>query len=350
MENPSPNAHAVVIHSAGDVRVESRRVDNPAPHEAQVDIALGGICGSDISYFKHGAVGRFEVTAPMILGHEVIGTVREIGADATGLDHGQRVAVDPSAPCLTCENCVVGRFNICLKPTFLGSASTQPHVDGGFASMLLAKAKNLVPLEDSLDDELAVFAEPLAVTVHAVERSGGVAGAKILIIGVGPIGAMLAALCVHLGAAEVATADIASERLGTVASLGAHRQILVGEEDLGANYDIVFDASGAATAIADGLERVRRGGKFVLVGLPHGGPVPMPINLSITGEVDVLGSFRFNHNEFRGAVDLLSEGLDLRPLITNRHGFEHAHDALSEAASGNAMKVQLDFSTASEGN
>lgn len=347
MQKSPSTARAVVIHSAGDVRVEERVIAPPSANEAQVDIALGGICGSDISYFKNGAVGRFQVTAPMILGHEVIGTVRDLGRDTGGFDDGQRVAVDPSAPCMICDRCKEGRMNICLNPIFLGSASTQPHVDGGFSSVLLTRSKSLVPLDSSLADEVAVFAEPLAVTVHAVERAGGVAGARVLITGAGPIGSMLAALCVHLGAAEVAVADINQERLEIVRSLGAHRTLLVGEEDLGAGYDVVFDASGAAPAISDALERARRGGTFVLVGLPHGGPVSMPINLSVTGEVDIVGSFRFNHHEFRRSVELLSSGLDLRPLISNQHSYEHAHDAFIEASSGDAMKVQLDFTTAS---
>lgn len=346
MQKTSTTARAVVIHRAGDVRVEEREIVPPSANEARVDVTLGGICGSDISYFKNGAVGRFNVTAPMILGHEVIGTVRDLGPDTVGFDDGQRVAVDPSAPCMICDRCKEGANNICLNPVFLGSASTQPHVDGGFSSVLLTRSKSLVALDDSVANEVAVFAEPLAVTVHAVARAGGVVGARVLITGAGPIGSMLAALCVHLGAAEVVAADIDQDRLGVVKSLGAHRTLLAGEEDLGTNYDVVFDASGAAPAISDALERTRRGGTFVLVGLPHGGPVSMPISLAVTGEIDIVGSFRFNHHEFRQSIDLLTGGLDLRPLISNKHGCEAAHDAFTEASSGSAMKVQLDFTTA----
>lgn len=339
------HASAVVIHGAGDVRVEQRHVIDPNAGDVRVHVSLGGICGSDISYFKHGAVGAFKVTQPMILGHEVIGQIREVGSGVGGFDDGQRVAIDPSSPCMVCDRCLEGRWNICLNPSFLGSASTQPHTDGGFTSVLLSRAQNAVPLDDSLNDELAVFAEPLAVSVHATERAGGVSGAKVLIVGAGPIGGMLTALCAHLGASEVVAADIEPSRLETARLLGAHRCLQVGQDDLGTGYDIVFDASGAAPAITDGLSRVRRGGRFVLVGLPHGGPVPLPVNLTVTGEVDVIGSFRFNHDEFVRSVRHLHDGLDLRPLITNRYLACDAKAAFDEAASAPSMKVQLDFAT-----
>ena len=337
------HAHAIVIHGAGDVRVEPRPVPLPGKGEVQVGVELGGICGSDISYYKHGAVGAFTVTAPMILGHEVVGRVREIGETVSGFDADVRIAVDPSSPCMRCDRCVEGRWNICLNPSFLGSASTQPHTDGGFASVIVSRSQNLVALEDHLPDQLAVFAEPLAVTVHAIERSGGVRGRRVLIVGAGPIGGMIIALSAHLGADEVTAADVESERLATATALGAHRTVLVGADDVGTGYDVVFDASGAAPAIADALGRVRRGGKLVLVGLPHGGPVPLPVNLGVTGEIDILGSFRFNHDEFERSLAHLTNGLDLSPLISNRYNAAEASDAFVEAASGQAMKVQLNF-------
>jgi len=338
------HAQAVVIHGVGDVRVEDRPVVAPKDGEVQVSVELGGICGSDISYYKHGAVGAFAVTAPMVLGHEVVGRVREVGRAVDGLEPGQRIAVDPSSPCMTCDRCKEGRWNLCLKPSFLGSASTQPHTDGGFSSVIVSRGQNIVPIAEDLADELAVFAEPLAVTVHAVHRAGKVEGARVLVVGAGPIGGMIVALTSHIGAAVVTAADVEAGRLATATALGADRTVLVGSEDVGSDYDIVFDASGAAPAITDAVGRVRRGGKLVLVGLPHGGPVPMPVNLSVTGEIDILGSFRFNHDEFKQSLAHLTGGLDLRPLISNRYQAHDAANAFTEAASGKSMKIQLDFS------
>jgi 2-desacetyl-2-hydroxyethyl bacteriochlorophyllide A dehydrogenase len=339
----SRQAQAVVIHGAGDVRIEERTVAPPETDQVLVAVELGGICGSDISYYRHGAVGAFKVKHPMVLGHEVVGRVIEAGTDNTNIADGMRVAVDPSSPCGVCDRCREGRSNICLQPTFLGSASTDPHTDGGFASLLRTGMSNLVPLDESLDDTLAVFAEPLAVTVHAIGRAGGVDGARILIVGAGPIGAMLAAACTRMGAADIAVADVNQDRLTTVGQLGIETTFTVGEEDPGGGYDIVFDASGNAGAMADAVARVRRGGRLVLVGLPHSGGIELPLGPAITGEIDLVGSFRFNHDEFNTSVTLLHDGLDLGPL---RSGSHHAHDAdaaLQLAAGGSAMKVQLEF-------
>lgn len=336
-------ATAVVIHGAGDVQVERRPVAAPGANQALIAVELGGICGSDISYYRHGAVGSFKVRRPMILGHEVVGRVAEAGSGVSGLDDGVRVAVDPSSPCGRCERCVEGRSNLCLQPTFLGSASTDPHVDGGFVSLLPTGVANLVRLEDGLDDRLAVFAEPLAVTVHAINRAGGVTGARVLVVGAGPIGAMLAAACGNLGAADVSVADVNPGRLATVAEVGVETTYAVGQDDPGVGYDLVFDASGNPAAIGDALGRVRRGGRLVLVGLPHSSGIELPLSAAITGEVDVVGSFRFNHDEFVQAVDLLHNGLDLSPLRSGSHTAEDADAALATAASGSAMKVQLEF-------
>lgn len=334
---------AVVIHGAGDVRIEERTVAAPTPDQATVAVEVGGICGSDISYYRHGAVGAFTVKRPMILGHEVVGRVVDAGTDTGPFDDGARVAVDPSSPCMQCDRCREGRWNICLQPVFLGSASTNPHTDGGFTSLLPTPLQNLVPLDDDLDSKLAVFAEPLAVTVHATERAGGVAGARVLVVGAGPIGAMLAAVCASRDAADVAVADINTERLATVADLGIETTYTIGHDDPGEGYDLVFDASGAGPAIADAMTRVRRGGRFVMVGLPHSSGVEMPIGPAITGEIDLVGSFRFNHEEFVSAVDLLHDGLDLLPLRSAAHPVVDADAALALAAGGSAMKVQLDF-------
>jgi L-idonate 5-dehydrogenase len=336
--------HAVVIHGAGDVRVEQR----PTPHvqsgQVLVRVALGGICGSDLSYYRKGAVGDFTVTAPMVLGHEIVGNVHEVANDVRGFDNAARVLVDPSSPCGQCSRCKEGRSNICERPHFLGSASTNPHTDGGFSSFVVTRQQNIVPIPTTLSFSQAVFAEPLAVTVHAVNRAGGVQGARVLVIGAGPIGCLLVASTSSLGAAEVVVADLDSSRLARAKQVGAHRTVLVGEEDAGVDFDIVFEASGAAQAITDAVSRVRRAGRFVLVGLPHGAPVSMPLSFVIPREIDLIGSFRFNHTEFVHAVDLLSNGLDLSPLLSATLQAQRAADAFVVASDPTSLKVQLAFS------
>jgi L-idonate 5-dehydrogenase len=338
--------HAVVIHGAGDVRVEERAEPLPGEGQVQVTVELGGICGSDISYYRHGAVGDFRVLRPMVLGHEVIGTVSKIGGGVDGEHEGRRVAVDPSSPCGRCDRCLEGRSNVCLFPTFLGSASTDPHVDGGFSSLLTTRAANLVPVPGGLAGSDIVFAEPLAVGVHAINRAGDIRDRRVLVIGAGPIGAILAAATVRSGAGQVTVTDLDPARLDLAAAMGVHETAQAGQDDVEAGYDVVFECSGSAKGIQSALELARKGGAVVLVGLPHGGPVAVPVGLGVSREIDLLGSFRFCHDEFVAAVDLLGDGLDLSPLHTDTYAAIEAPNAFETAIAPGSMKVQLDFRAA----
>lgn len=342
----SPHNHAVVIHGAHDLRVEDHPMPQPTPDDVVVAVELGGICGSDLSYYRKGAVGDFKVLHPMVLGHEIVGTVSEAGAKANGVDEGSRVVVDPSSPCGTCARCQEGRSNVCERPRFLGSASTNPHTDGGFMSFVTAHRANLVDIPTGVPSNMAVFAEPLAVTVHAIKRAGGVAGARILVIGAGPIGSILVAAARRLGADEIVVTDLDATRLERAAQVGADTTVLAGTEELGQDFDLVFEASGSGVGIADALTRVRRAGRVTLIGLPHSAPLSMPIALAIPREIDLIGSFRFNHNEFVDAVDLISGGLDLSPLHTLTMLASDAPTAFELACEPTALKVQLDFVSA----
>jgi Zn-dependent alcohol dehydrogenases len=113
---------AVVIHGAKDLRIEDREVETVGPGQVEVAIEAGGICGSDLHYYNHGGFGTVRVREPMILGHEVSGTVRALGEGISGLAVGDRVAVSPSRPCSTCEFCLKGMQNHCFNMRFYGSA------------------------------------------------------------------------------------------------------------------------------------------------------------------------------------------------------------------------------------
>ena len=340
---PHHHNHAVVIHGAGDVRVEERAIPRPSDDEVRVAVELGGICGSDLSYYRKGAVGDFKILRPMVLGHEIIGTIDDTGNHAGNLDYGARVLVDPSSPCGECARCRDARPNLCERPRFLGSAATNPHTDGGFASYVTTKRRNVVTVPDNVASNSAVFAEPLAVTVHAINRAGGVRGARVLIVGAGPIGSILVAAARRLGADEIAVTDIDPSRLDRARTVGADTTALAEHDNPGHDFDLVFEASGAPQALADSLSRVRRGGRLVMIGLPHSGPIAIPIALAVPREIDLLGSFRFNHDEFVHAANLLSDGLDLTPLLTDTIAVEDAPAAFALAGAPTSMKVQLDF-------
>lgn len=189
----SAQSQAVVIHAARDLRIEEMPVGEPGPGQVQVQLACGGICGSDLHYYNHGGFGAIRLREPMILGHEVAGHVAALGPDVQGLTVGQLVAVSPSRPCGTCAYCQRGQQNHCLNMRFYGSAMPFPHIQGAFRQALVADASQCAPA-DGLTPGLAAMAEPLAVCLHATRQAGDLVGKSVLVTGCGPIG-LLSILC-----------------------------------------------------------------------------------------------------------------------------------------------------------
>jgi L-idonate 5-dehydrogenase len=165
--------------------MENRPEPQPGEGEVIVRFGAGGICGSDLHYYHEGRVGNFELGEPMVLGHELAGEVVQVGAGVSAVQPEQRVAVNPSRPCLRCGYCLSGRSNLCKNVRFNGSAARFPHVQGGFAELFSTSAEQCVPIPDNLSYPAAACAEPLAVTLHAVARAGSLLGRRVLVTGAG---------------------------------------------------------------------------------------------------------------------------------------------------------------------
>jgi len=339
---------ACVIHAPHDLRIEEAEVPALGPHSVKLRIGAGGICGSDLHYFQHGGFGTVRIKQPMILGHEVAGTVIEVGSAVTAIKLGDRAAINPNQPCGVCAQCLAGRANLCLDVRFYGSAMRFPHVQGAFREILVADERQIFTIPDHVSLGQAAFAEPLAVCLHAVTRASSVAGKRVLVTGVGPIGALtiLAARC--FGAREIVATDVAALPLKTAKLVGADRVIDASGDGLaeyGANkgsFDVLLECSGNGRALAAGLDVVRPGGMIVQLGL--GGDMSLAINTIVTKELDLRGSFRF-HEEFGWAVDYISRGLiDVTPLLTETIPLAEAQRAFELASDkSQAMKVQLSF-------
>jgi len=252
-------------------------VPDPGPGEVEVAIAVGGICGSDLHYYHDGGVGDFKLREPMILGHEVVGRIARLGSGVTGLQEGMRVGIHPARYCGACGYCVSGRANICADVRFLGSAGRFPHVKGGFSNHLVVSAEQIVPIPDHLSFEQAVFAEPLAVGLHAIRRADDVRGRSVLITGAGPIGAMVILAAVHAGAARIIVTDIVDEPLVVARQLGAADAInVLRSVDPLSDVDFAIEASGSGAGVSTCLNALQRCGRLVLVGMPSGAP-PTPL-------------------------------------------------------------------------
>lgn len=341
---------AVVIHAAKDLRVEETGVSALGPNDVRVRISAGGICGSDLHYYNHGGFGVVRLREPMVLGHEIAGTVEAVGPATTRVKPGDRVAVSPSRPCNACKYCLEGLQQHCLDMRFFGSAMRFPHVQGAFREVLVCDEGQAHLVADGVSLGEAAMAEPLAVCLHGVNRAGPMLGKRVLVTGSGPIGALSVIAARRAGAAEIVVTDIADGALTFARAAGADRTINIAREtdaltpyaaDKG-TFDVMFEASGNASALRSGFDVVRPGGVIVQLGL--GGEMTLPMNALVAREIEIRGTFRF-HLEFGLAVALIGQGLvNVKPLISATVPFENARDAFELAMDrSQSMKVQLSF-------
>ncbi len=341
---------AVIIHSAHDLRMGDVPLLDPGPGEVEVTVTRGGICGSDLHYYHDGGFGTVRVKEPMVLGHEIAGTVSAIGAGVTSVQPGDKVAVNPSLACGACRYCLEGLPAHCLSMRFYGSAMRFPHVQGGFREKLVCTAAQAVPTGIATPADIAAFAEPLAVCLHAIRRAGPVAGRRVLITGCGPIGALTLLAARHAGAREIVVTDIAAPALAIAMKIGADAALNTKDApeslepyklDKG-YFDIAFEASGNGRALADAIACVAPRGRIVQIGM--GGEVAVPLGQIAAKEIELAGTFRF-FEEFNWAVELLAKrAIDVVPLLSATIPYTNARSAFEMASDRNrAMKVQLAF-------
>src|SRR5947207_1096913 len=179
---------AAVLHAAKDLRIEEVDAAPLGNREVEVRIEAGGICGSDLHYYYDGGFGTVRLKEPMILGHEIAGTVSRIGSEVSSVKAGERVAVNPSRPCNECRYCAEGKQQHCLNMLFYGSAMRFPHVQGGFRELLVCDAAQAVRVPAGMSAAQAAFAEPFAVCLHPGSRAGPLLGERVLVTGAGPLG------------------------------------------------------------------------------------------------------------------------------------------------------------------
>jgi L-idonate 5-dehydrogenase len=340
----------LVIHAPDDLRLDEQDAGEIGPGQVLVKVGMGGICGSDLHYFHNGGFGTVRIKEPMVLGHEVAGTVVAVAPGVESVRIGDKVAVNPSRPCGACKFCLEGLPNQCLDMRFYGSAMRTPHVQGAFRNMLLCEATQCVKVADHVPLRLAALAEPFSVGLHGVSRAGPLLGKRVLVSGCGPIGVLAIAAARAHGAAEITATDVVDEPLAIARAMGADHVINVAQDkawvsrysaDKG-SFDVMLECSGNERALRDGLEVMRPRGVVVQLGL--GGDVSIPQNMVVAKELSICGSFRF-HAEFALAVKLINEGrVDLSPVVSHTFPMLQARQAFELASDRRkAMKVLIDF-------
>ena len=338
---------AWVLHGKRDLRGEEWPDPAPEAHEVVVQVERVGICGSDIHYYRDGRVGAFAPTRPFVIGHEFAGEVVAAGRAVRGLAVGDRVAVDPSQPCLRCAWCRRGRSNLCPQMRYFGSAATDPPTDGALCDLKAVPAANCHRLGAAMSYAEGALLEPLGVACHAVLRAGNLAGASVAVSGGGTIGQLVATVARALGAARVlvsdpraAARDLAATRADAVLDPGDADAVQRELAAAGAP-EVTFEAAGAPASVRWALEHTARGGTVVQIGtLQH--EFAAPLNQVMARELRVVGSFRFAAGFGVGAALLAARRIAVESLITAVLPLPQTPAALQRASTdATAIKLQV---------
>jgi (R,R)-butanediol dehydrogenase/meso-butanediol dehydrogenase/diacetyl reductase len=301
---------AAVFHGPRDVRVEN--VADPGPPsdgDVSLEVVRAAICGTDASEWDHGPV----LCRPgVVLGHEFVGRVVDVGAGVTNLRVGDRVVSGAGISCGECLWCRRGRTNLCAQYRTLGL-----QVDGGLAEYVVSPASICRLVPDACDDDAAAMTQPLAVALHALTRVGQAPDESVAIIGAGGIGSFIIAGASRRAVdGRVVAVDIDADRLATASALGAHETADASGRDLaelllelsdGSGFDVVIEASGTPHAPSAAIAGARRGGRVLLVGL-HGAPRELDLTGTILREIDIATTVaHVCDTDIPAALELLAE-------------------------------------------
>jgi L-idonate 5-dehydrogenase len=341
---------AAVLYAAGDVRVESLPSPTLDPGMVLLHIRRAGICGSDLHYYELGHCGPSIVDLPFVLGHEFSAEVADVGDGVTNVKIGQRVTANPARACGFCDFCKAGRGNLCLKTVMLGSAGSKPPTNGAMAEYVTVRADQCHVLPDEINDEAGAMIEPLAVALHAIKRAGGVSGKRVLVLGAGTIGRLIAAAAKAHGAVPIAITEVVPERRqkaedsGIAYVLDPEGKHFLEEvlEMTGLGFDTVFEASASPRALRQAFDIVRPGGTIVQIGTQPSEDMPLPAMRIMRKEISYIGSQRYG-DVFDEAIRLVSSGrLNLRPLMSDEFRADEAAKAFRVAADrAHSLKVML---------
>lgn len=335
---------AVVVHGAQDLRVEELTDPTPGAGEVLVQMEWGGICGSDLAYWRSGVSGTAVLKHPMVLGHEGAGRIAQLGAGVAGLKVGELVTFQPAQ--LVGDGVMParleGRSNLYPQVRYFGSAQFDPHTNGLFSQLKTMKAEQIRPLPAGVTTRQGALAEPLAVALHAIARAGDVRGRVVLVNGCGPIGSLVIAALKFHGAAKVLASDLSKHALDVAIALGADEIVDLSSGQMHEEVTLSFEASGAAKALGSLLRATAKGGTVIQVGNLPSTPIETVLGDLVSREITWMGSFRFA-SEIDDAVAALGAGITIDPLITHDFSIDKAQRAMEMAASPVSSKVLIDL-------
>jgi L-iditol 2-dehydrogenase len=338
---------AAMLYGVKDLRVEDVDVPGVGIGEVLVKIKAATTCGTDVKIYQRGYVEKI-IKLPTIFGHEWAGEVVEVGEDLDWPKKGMRVRAGNSAPCLHCNMCQKGKYNLCENMIWLW---------GAYAEYIKVPARtvlvNMQEIPSHVSFEEAAITEPLACVLHGVEEANVKLGDTVVVIGAGPIGLLHLLTVKKMGAEKIVMIDLVDERLNVAKELGADETINAGKENAvekvrqltgGYGADIVIEAIGSPTTWEQALRLARKGGTVLeFGGCPPGTEIKLNTEMLHYGELTVLGAFHTTPLHFRKALNLISSRtVDVRPLVTKRMKLEDIKQAFEIlSTSKNEIKIAI---------
>jgi D-xylulose reductase len=341
---------ALVLETVGRLSLREIEISEPlGPDDVEIALRAVGICGSDVHYYTHGAIGPFVVTAPMVLGHEASGRITAAGRNVRHLRVGDRVCMEPGIPTPTSRAVSLGMYNLDPGVRFW---ATPPH-HGCLRPTVVHPAAFTFRLPETVSFNEGAMVEPLAIGMHAAAKTRIRPGDLAVVIGAGTIGIVTALAALAGGCSRIILADIRDAKLAIARQFPNIITVNSGAESLpdrvreitdGWGADIVFEASGAPEVANTIFSLLCIGGRVVYIGMPPG-PITIDIVSAQTREASVETIFRYA-NDFPRALALMGSGkIDLKPLITDVYPFEKSIEAVEYAAhmGPRSVKVMVTF-------
>jgi threonine 3-dehydrogenase len=337
-----------LVKSRAEPGIWMEEVPRPGigPNDLLIRVHYTSICGTDLHIVEWDAWAQRTIKVPLVIGHEFMGQVVEIGSEVSGFEAGQRVAVEGHVTCGHCRNCRAGRRHLCRNTQGIGVNRA-----GAFAEFVCVPASNAYVLPPGMPDEIGSCLDPLGNAVHST-LSFELAGEDVLITGAGPIGVMSAAVSQFVGARYVVVTDSNHYRLNLARRMGATLAVDYRDTTLDAvmkelgmleGFDIGLEMSGSPAALRSMLAFMNHGGRVALLGIPNQ-QIAIDWDQVIFRGLTLKGIYgREMFETWYRMGSMLQSGLDITPVITHRFAAKDFKEAFEVVTSGQCGKVVMDW-------
>jgi len=337
-----------LVKSRPEPGLELKRMPKPRPGMGEVLIKIHktAICGTDLHIYNWDPWSQATIKTPMIIGHEYVGEIADVGAGVTVYAAGQIVSGEGHIVCGHCRNCRAGNGQFCKHTNSVGV-----NRDGAFAEYLVIPASNVVPIPAGIDEDVVSFFDALGNATH-MALAFDIIGEDVLITGAGPIGMMATAICKRNGARSVVVTDVNDYRLDLAGKMGATETVNVSRERLEdvfsrnkmvEGFDVGLEMSGSAAGLNTMIDNMRNGGKIALLGLQQPG-TRIDWNKIIWNSLTLQGIYgRKMYETWYKMITMVEGGLDMTPMITHRFNFRDFEQGFAAMNSGNSGKVVLSW-------